>query len=85
MPKIKVARFTANFNATDTSGNSHVRFAAGSDYLLDKDDDGELKRCLARGIATEEEVDVPADEPAATDVAVAVDKPAEDKPAKAKK
>jgi len=97
--KIKVARFAVNFNATDASGNSKVRFSAGSDYPLEVDADGELKRCIARGIAEEVEVDAP-EEPAAAETdaatsseaapgvetATATDTAAEAKPAaKAKK
>lgn len=88
--------FRANFNATDASGNSSPRFEAGKEYDPAKDDDGEMKRCIARGIAEEVEVDV-ADEPAETAptgdaaagadaAAVATEQPvAEAKPAKAKK
>lgn len=95
--KKTMIRFLANFNATDSSGNSSTRFHAGRDYDPATDHDGEMKRGIARGIATEVEIEVP-DEPEAgaeptTDAArgseaVAVTAEAagaEAKPAKAKK
>lgn len=91
MAMMKMARFLVDFRATDTAGNSHVRFAAGQAYPLE-DADGETKRCIARGVAEEVDVDVP-NEPAAetqavegeTKLAEAETPAADAKPAKGKK
>jgi len=59
MPEtIKAALFSVNFNET-AEGISRVRFAAGTSYPLADDADGELRRCIARGIATEVDVELP--------------------------
>lgn len=66
MPQtIKSALFAVNFHQTDDTGSSRVRFAAGQAYPLADDTDGELRRCIARGIATEVDVDAAPEAPEA--------------------
>lgn len=85
--------FSSTFFATDTSGNSKPQFEAGKHY---PPDDAEARRCIARGIAAEVDVedeqpaaaaDAPADAAAGAEAAAVVVEPvaADSKPSKAKK
>lgn len=76
--------FSQTFFATDGGGNSRPQFEAGKHYPAD---DAEARRCIARGIAAEVDVEDPAAEDDAEPPADAASEPAAEAPAakKAKK